>query len=253
MRLAALGFLLMVGLGAVGACGGKGSKPQTLCTPGENIFCRCRGGAAGTKLCKADGQSFESCVGDTGDCSEIVDPATTSSTASSTSSSTSSGGGAGGQGAGDKAFLEPCAKDSDCMSGLCPMGFCTKDCATFKECAADPVFGECIRFDTQMGTVQWCVPYCGTQTDCAPFGMPSECGWAPTLDGMAFAVCADWGSMVPLPPEGTMCMNDPTCNLGLTGAERVCAFNACTAGCYGPTDCPKGKTCSQSGNLGTCQ
>lgn len=234
--------------GTAAACGK--TQEKTLCTPGENIFCRCRGGAAGTKACAADGQSFAACIGDTGDCNEI-DPTTSSS--SSSTSSTSSGGGSGGGSMGGKGYLEPCAMNEECASGICPMGYCTKECASFKECAMDPVFGECIRFDTQMGPVQWCTPYCVTQSDCMAFGMPSECGWAPTLDGMAFPVCADWGATIPLPPDGTDCKMDIDCNLGAKGGELVCAFAKCTAGCYVPDDCPKGKTCSSMGALGTCQ
>ena len=46
---------------------------ETLCVPGENIFCRCRGGAAGTKECLSDGNSFGPCEGYAGTCDELPD------------------------------------------------------------------------------------------------------------------------------------------------------------------------------------
>lgn len=35
--------------------------PPRLCTPGASVFCRCEDAAASTKLCRADGQSFDPC------------------------------------------------------------------------------------------------------------------------------------------------------------------------------------------------
>jgi hypothetical protein len=34
---------------------------ERLCTPGNYVFCRCRDGSEGTKLCNQDGQSFQPC------------------------------------------------------------------------------------------------------------------------------------------------------------------------------------------------
>jgi hypothetical protein len=44
---------------------------ETLCNPGDNIFCRCRGGMSGTKTCLPDGQSFGPCESALGQCDEI--------------------------------------------------------------------------------------------------------------------------------------------------------------------------------------
>jgi len=66
--LRSLGILLGSGLvisALVSACD---DEPQeTLCDSGENIFCRCPGGEAGTKECQDDGESFGEC---------FIDPAT---------------------------------------------------------------------------------------------------------------------------------------------------------------------------------
>lgn len=37
------------------------TKTDTLCTPGDYVFCRCRDREAGSKLCKDDAQSFGPC------------------------------------------------------------------------------------------------------------------------------------------------------------------------------------------------
>jgi Matrixin len=83
---AALGLIAVLGACGKGG-GGTGGSSQTTCDPGENIFCRCPGGEAGTKTCKADGHSFEACVTDTGPCPAVPE---------TTSASSSSGGGEGG-------------------------------------------------------------------------------------------------------------------------------------------------------------
>lgn len=91
-----------------------GSTPETLCTPGENLFCKCPGGADGTKTCRPDGQSFDPCIGDNGTCDAQSaggaggggGATTTSGSGSSSSSSgssgstTSSSSGTGGSGSG---------------------------------------------------------------------------------------------------------------------------------------------------------
>src|SRR5690349_2130528 len=88
------------------ASGSGGSTPVIDCDPGENIFCRCPGGEAGTKTCKSDGHSFEACVTRTGVCPEIPD--TTASSVVSSSSSASGTGGAGGGGGTPGALFDAC-------------------------------------------------------------------------------------------------------------------------------------------------
>jgi hypothetical protein len=47
---------------AFAACGDESSEPAGLCDPGENIFCRCPGGEAGTRTCVDGGDDFDECV-----------------------------------------------------------------------------------------------------------------------------------------------------------------------------------------------
>lgn len=104
-------FAAACALGLAGALASSScSAPaDTLCTPGENIFCKCPGGADGTKTCRADGQSFDPCVGDSGTCELTTSSsaggaggaggsAVSTSTGTTTTSSASAGGGGGAGG-----------------------------------------------------------------------------------------------------------------------------------------------------------
>lgn len=262
--LAALGLLFAAFAAGPGACSSGAEAPATsanLCEPGENIFCRCTGGAAGTKTCKSDGQGFEACVGRDGACTE---PGTTTSTDPTTGTDTPSGGAGGlgqggagqggtGQGGGNaKAdYLAPCAHDADCASGKCPMGYCTKDCAKPEECKVDGVWvADCIAF----ADVQVCMPICLGAGDCALYGYPSDCGFTHSVDGVPDTVCADWGPDLAMPPNGTTCFGDADCNLGHLSTQRICVYQKCGDGCHGPDDCPQGQGCSGSaGTPGTCK
>ncbi len=224
----------------------------TSCDPGENIFCRCPGGEAGTKTCLDDGKSFDSCVTRTGAC---TDPAGSTAEASSSgaggsgSSATTGGGGSGGSGGGItmQALYAPCAKDEECASGKCPMGFCTKDCAKFDECTLGT--GECVK----IAMMQICLPTCSTTATCdGDFGPPSVCGYAKAVDNTPVTTCADWQDALKLPPDGSNCMGDPECNLGNPGVEQVCAMQACAKGCHADIDCSPGAMCSSTTALGTC-
>jgi hypothetical protein len=244
------------------ACGSSDTTASTStggitsCDPGENIFCRCPGGEAGTKTCLEDGKSFDACVLRTGAC---PDPANTTSTSDASSTSgaggsggsattTSGAGGAGGGGATNLALYAPCAKDEQCDSGKCPMGFCTKDCAKFDECTLG--MGECVQFMA----MQICLPVCGTTMLCdGAYGPPSTCGYIKAVDGTPVTACADWKEALKLPPDGANCMDDTGCNLGNEGVQAVCAFQACTKGCYAQTDCPANTMCSSTTALGTCK
>ncbi|NOU31604.1 MAG: hypothetical protein HOO96_27200 [Polyangiaceae bacterium] len=56
----ALGVLAL-GLSTVGsACSSSGADAKA-CKPGDMVFCRCADRSSGTKLCKADGNSYEPC------------------------------------------------------------------------------------------------------------------------------------------------------------------------------------------------
>jgi hypothetical protein len=225
----------------------------TSCDPGENIFCRCPGGEAGTKTCRDDGQTFDPCVTRTGACPDTTsttDAASTSGGGGSGGSASTGGGGSGGSGGAVtmQALYAPCAMDAECASGKCPMGYCTKDCAKFDECTLGD--GECVQF---MNT-QICMPVCGTTTLCdGDYGPPSACGYTKAVDGTPVTTCADWKESLKLPPEGADCADDTACNLGNLGVQAVCAFQACTKGCYAQTDCPQNTTCSSTTALGACK
>ncbi len=51
--------LISVVLG--GGCSAKPAADDKLCTPGAYVYCRCANRDEGTKLCKADGKSFDLC------------------------------------------------------------------------------------------------------------------------------------------------------------------------------------------------
>lgn len=241
----------------VPACSGGDDEPSaTLCSPGENIFCRCRGGDAGTKECASDGQSFKECVTAYGPCTEI--PETTSTTADTTAATTSdaattsatstSSSGTGGGPPNYAAYLEPCYADSDCESGSCPMGYCTHECESYQDCIEGDTYGDCVLFVLSGDFFQLCVPYCnGGQADCDIYGPPSKCDTALAVDGVPFDICADW------PDYGADCSDDFDCSLGTDATARVCTFGVCAEGCYVSTDCPPGESCSSSGALGQCQ
>ncbi|MFT3766585.1 MAG: hypothetical protein QM820_13890 [Minicystis sp.] len=255
MRFLSRFAIIVVGVaGLLGACGKGGGGTSTsggiTCDPGENIFCRCPGGEAGTKTCKDDGHSFEACVTREGPCPEI--PSTTSSSSAESSASSSSGGGMGGMGTGGGAaggYLASCAKDEDCQSAKCRYGYCTMDCAKFDECTLG--VGECIAFSGE----QLCMPVCTLTGDCLDaYGNPSACGYTTAVDGTPVTTCCDWLTQIKVPPEGTNCADDISCNLGNEGVQSVCSFEVCTKGCYMQSDCPVNTTCSSNGlTLGGCK
>jgi lamin tail-like protein len=95
---------LSFGLLAV-ACPSETEKvTPPVCDPGEEIFCRCRGGAAGTKLCLDDGESFGPCLQVGGECTEVPDPAS-----GGAGPGPGPGPGAGGRDAGQGGAPPACA------------------------------------------------------------------------------------------------------------------------------------------------
>lgn len=257
--LALLGTLALSPGLAIGACGGPSTPAEKVCEPGENIFCRCKGGEAGTKTCKDDGESFESCVTRTGDCptpgtggdggtgATGAAGGTGGSGATGGSGGSVGGGGSGGSPAG-KALFTACAQDDECDSMDCRFGFCTQGCVKYDDCVLGK--GECV----PVKGVLVCTPDCELTSFCDDkYGVPSACGFAEAVDGFGVTTCADWEEALKLPPDGSDCANDENCNLGNLGQEWVCAFAACTSGCYVAADCPSEKTCSSSGSLGKCQ
>jgi hypothetical protein len=53
--------LWLVPAAVTAACAHTVSSTERLCTPGNYVFCRCKDGSEGTKLCKQDGLAFAPC------------------------------------------------------------------------------------------------------------------------------------------------------------------------------------------------
>lgn len=53
----------VLGVAVVAACSSSNqeTKDEKVCTPGAYVYCRCEDRSEGTKLCKADGRSFDEC------------------------------------------------------------------------------------------------------------------------------------------------------------------------------------------------
>jgi hypothetical protein len=281
-------------LGLSAACGDSSETSDALCNPGDEVFCKCRGGFEGTKTCLDDGQSFGECTTPDGDCPEI--PETTTSTGSTTSLCTpgeeifcscddgtegskacsadgesygdcTTANGPCGAGTGDALLFDQCTDGSECSTGTCVAGYCTRECASYQDCVDEPnmIFGDCVRFDAQ---TQLCAPYCTNQEGCSALGPAIQCGGTAALDDpqLSLAVCGDWGGMAKGYPYGTPC--DATtgeilflgdnllvsdCDLGLAGAQNVCLFGECSKGCYEPADCPQMDCTSDGMAPGCCE
>lgn len=233
------------------------SGQETLCEPGKEIFCKCRGGFEGTQTCLPDGNSFGECTTPEGMC-----PAIDMSSSSAGSTGASSGSGS----TGDKALYDACTDGSECASGLCD-GFCTIDCASFQECANDggEVGGDCVRYEG--GTKQRCAPYCKNQEECTMYyAAPVACGGAKALDdpSLSFAVCAPWNDELDGLPQGTPCdeaagtvtllgniVVPGKCGLGLALGD-ICAFDTCLHACYENAECPMNDCDSNGATPGCC-
>ena len=239
------------------ACATDEANDGPKCLPGSEIFCRCPGGDAGTKMCTESGDSFGECrLGVSTPCDDRPpDTASGSSSSGNTTSASSSGTGGGGQGGGSTGggnpngaeLYEPCLEGGDCKSGVCPMGFCTIVCNAVSDCALN--IGECIDFEGNT----WCLPVCADQVDCDKYGQPSECGFAQAIDEWPVTACGDWKSSLQHPPDGSSCKSHTDCNLGHGGVEKVCGkyTDVCITGCYSDNDCTP-KKCSSSSALGSC-
>jgi cysteine-rich repeat protein len=60
LQVLLVAFVCASALYALQACQTAAVNPR-ICTPGQNVFCRCIDRSAGTKLCSTDGQSFDVC------------------------------------------------------------------------------------------------------------------------------------------------------------------------------------------------
>jgi hypothetical protein len=218
---------------------GTGGAPQTDCRPGLQIVCRCENGDEGSQICNDEGDGFGPCETEDGACGAGV----------------TTGGGTGGAGEGLELYY-PCISDAECLSGSCPMGFCTTECGSITDCDEGVVDATCARF--QGGTLQICAPFCDLTSTCEEaYGEPSTCGFGldPSNPGFYITVCGDWLDELEPLDEGIPCTgdNDEECNLGNAGLERVCSFDECTAGCFADEDCPGAELCEDASDVpGTC-
>ncbi|MBW2458903.1 MAG: hypothetical protein JRI68_30670 [Deltaproteobacteria bacterium] len=341
-----LTWLALIGMAVVlslPACDGDDDAQDTLCIPGDNIFCRCPDGNPGTKHCRDDGESFDECVvgagepcpdrppssstsGSGGGSSMVCEPGasvycTCDDSADGSKTCNHEGtdygpcvcsGGVGGSGGGtaggdccdthdtpgcgettvqdcvcaqdsyccdtewdgtcvaevdqfgcgtcgatggDKPMFAPCMAHAECQSGMCPMGYCTiTGCTGYADCGGYNV-GECVDIN---GSAT-CTPSCSVQTDCATYGcggsVCSECGFITEVElGWPVTVCADWGSSLALPPDGTTCQNDEKCSLGNEGKQRICHLvqTVCADGCHVHADCPGALICDDANEPGAC-
>jgi hypothetical protein len=244
-RLETLVFAAALGAVALAHGGCEDEALVGLCEPGSNIFCRCPGGAPGTKSCDESGQSFGACL----PCDER--PSTGPAGQGAGAGGSGSGQGPGGGPVGEEPILSPCEGDGECQTGMCRMGFCTRTCTVVSDCPFPA--SECVTFD---GTTM-CIPACATASDCAPFtAPPSLCGYTTAVDNWDVTVCAHWGENHQVTPAGTDCLpfDHAACNLGYPGRAIVCTEQGvCAAGCFTDGDCPSGQTCPDGGALGNCQ
>jgi hypothetical protein len=124
-------YLLVPGL-AVATCT-EDKAQETLCDPGTEIFCRCRGGDAGTKTCQPDGESFGPCGFADGECTEVPEPEPTTTDGVGGYVDPVGTGGAGG---------EP---PNTCSHDLCEKG-----------AALEPGCHPCVDFICQAGVDPYC-------------------------------------------------------------------------------------------------
>jgi hypothetical protein len=247
LAVVALGVEVAV-LGS-GCDDGESLPAGQLCQPGENIFCRCPGGAPGTKACVPTGDAFDEC----GPCEDR--PASGPGNQGAGGFGLGPGGGGGDigvGGTGSEPILSPCEGDGECQSGMCRFNFCTTACTKVSDCPYPD--SECVEFDD---STTICMPTCETAIDCVLFtAPPSKCGYTQAVDNWDVTVCAEWGTNHHLMPVGTDCLpfDHDACNLGYQQMQSVCTEQGvCAEGCYVNADCPMGKTCSAQGSLGNCQ
>ena len=260
--LAAIAMAAIALLTSGSGCGtGEAGDPEFLCNPGESIFCRCPGGAPGTKRCNDSGESFQECEpcearpssgpgGPGSGPGPGAGPGAGGPGAGGPGAGGAGGAGGGGTGTGDVELLGVCTDGSDCQSGLCESSFCTIACAVVSDCPYPE--SECVTFGAQ--TI--CMPSCATAGDCANYNAPpSACGYTKAIDNWDVTVCADWGDQHQLMPQFTDCLpfDHAACNLGYQQRQLVCDDSGrCVEGCFVNADCPPNTTCNGGGGFGQC-
>ncbi|RLB58379.1 MAG: hypothetical protein DRI90_16830 [Deltaproteobacteria bacterium] len=257
---------------------------QLVCEPGTSVYCTCDDSADGSKTCDHEGSGFGPCIcsggvggggGGTagGECCNVHETPGCGTTeietcvcaqdsyccdtewdATCVAEVTQFGCGTC-DATGTKPLFAPCIAGTECQSGMCPMGYCTiTGCTGYADCGGMSV-GECVQLDGQ----PTCAPSCTVQNDCTTYGcggtVCSECGFSPEVEiGWPVTVCADWGSSLALPPDGTSCSDDVKCTLGHEGKERICHLvqTVCASGCHVHADCPGALICDDANEPGAC-
>jgi hypothetical protein len=116
----------LVLLALAAACPKKSASSH--CDPGSEIFCRCRGGSPGTKLCADDGASFGECRQADGACTEIPEDLSSGADTGDTTSfdEAAATGGAGASEPGGSCDHDACSEGGpldpscdDCAAKLC--------------------------------------------------------------------------------------------------------------------------------------
>lgn len=286
--------LVVLGFGALVGCGDDTS--EQVCTPGTEVFCKCRGGSVqGTQTCAEDGMSLGECTTPEGECpavgtggsggggpigicipDEVITctcdngddgTKTCSGDGLTFSDCTTPEGACGTTVVGTEPLYSPCADASECLTGVCENGFCTRSCVDYTECyfEDEDLLGDCALTPTGSGPANTCVPYCLEQGDCSAYGAQSSCNGAIAFDDadLGFAGCANWETPTGMTYD-TLCDSNTgeifylgevivaPCNLGLEGAQNVCAFDVCTKGCYDDVDCPELDCTSNGSVIGCC-
>jgi hypothetical protein len=179
MRWALVG--LWATLAATSAGCGEDEATTKLCTAGQEIFCRCPDDSPGTRTCSGDGKSVSECgpcdgsedFGDEDLDDDFDDPPPDEEDPGSS-------GEPGGPGDGRPLFAV-CTEPTDCESGMCELGYCTRACDKPSECSYPE--GECVS-DGQEGR---CLAACKTDDTCSTFGL--ACDDAVAIDGWHVNVC----------------------------------------------------------------
>jgi hypothetical protein len=205
MRRILWALLLVGGAGVLAAsCGDGETADGTTCTPGEEIFCRCKGGGDATKTCLDDGESFGECGTVDGPCPDGEEDdddgdddddsdGETFCTPFEETACTCGDGSAGLQECDDEgaSFGECTAAGVPCGGGATTTATASSSSSggggttlLFEPCGGD---GECVSGSCAMG---FCTQECGNLNDCIDDGgVQGECV---RFEGGALQICAPY-------------------------------------------------------------
>jgi len=153
------------------ACG-KDEPGETLCVPGQNVFCRCATGESSTQPCNSDGQSLGTCGPCDGDVADPTGGGTTDPPPTHEDPT----------GEGTRPFGAACTAAEDCASGACRFGYCTRSCDKPSDCPFPAA--ECVSDEDSAA----CMMACATDADCGTFD-GAACQETSAVDHWAVRVC----------------------------------------------------------------